>query len=135
MLREVHGDFFTAFFLATLKKLVKDHPYSVNERALSLGNRCGQRMADDFFREHHLYEKTEDDKVVDKYVVLFFKHYMNIEILLVDKTVTIKETFSDYGGICGLWLLCGVLTSIFKHINSSIVFEPNGQSITYKYLY
>lgn len=131
MKNEINADLFAVFFLAVLRRIVRDSPSTANERASALGSTVGQRISDDFFARFAIYEKIDDSRV-EGCIALFFKHYFDTVVEIREGRIIVDEAYGKLGGDCGAWFFSGVLGSVFDYLGGRVLFGVADGCVTFK---
>jgi hypothetical protein len=129
MAEEVNNSVFSLFYLALLRKIVKENPENYEAVCLEVGKEIGQRIAEDFCAKHCVHGRIKREST-EKYIRLFFKTYFGREVEIKGKSLRTREVFEEYPG---MWLFSAMLNETFQYLNSEVVFgvENNGMGMFY----
>lgn len=129
MAGEINNDVFSLFYLALLRRIVRENLGSPEDVCLEIGKEIGQRVVEDFCAKNSIHGPIKRDGV-EACIRLFFRTYLGKEIEIKGRALRIKEIFENY---TGLWLFSSMLNEVFQCLNHEVFFRAENGGITISY--
>lgn len=129
MAEEINNDMFSLFYLALLRKIIRESPENYESVCQEVGKEIGQRIAEDFCAKHCIYGSIRRESI-EKHIRLFFKTYFGKDIEIKGGVLRIRELFEEYPG---MWLFSSMLNEVFRHLSSEVTFKVENNRVNILY--
>lgn len=129
MAEEINNDVFSLFYLALLRKVLKENPEDSETVCLEIGKEIGQRIVEDFCAKHSIHGPVKRESI-ERHIRSFFRTYLGKEIEIKGKTLRVKELFEEHAG---LWLFSSMINEVFQCLSQEVDFKAGNGGIIVSY--